>query len=241
MKTCVGCVLTVVLLAAGCAQAGVRGPAEVRAPAGQTSDPGGTTTARRDKDPVRGGVDRDSSRVPCARRTTDLGVHRGFSRGDAILVRLCAVQGLRSTSPESQPGDRYYVDGAAGDAIVNARVSAAVSGLIRVARRHGLTLVAISSFRTMRHQQDLCSADEGCRRHDYTFVAPGGFSNHQLGIAIDFAGTTVRGRRSCVRGRAQDPGSRTWRFLAAHGSRFGLRQYAAESWHWDASTAADRC
>jgi len=181
------------------------------------------------------------SDLSCAPGTRDLGIHRGFVGGGAVRVRLCAVPGLPSTSPESAPGGAYHVAGAAGAAIVNATVSHGVLGLVQAARRRGLALAATSSFRTMEHQRALCAANRVCRHGDFTYVAAPGFSNHQLGIAIDFAGTAVEGRSACGRGRAVDPRSRTWRFLEHHARHFGLRQYAAESWHWDASDEAGHC
>ncbi len=125
--------------------------------------------------------------------------------------------------------------------IVNARVSRAVLGLLSAARSQGLRLEATSSYRSMRHQQELCAANAACVAGDHTFVAPPGYSNHQLGVAIDFAGTHVEGDRTCGRGRASDPTSEVWEFLRRTAHGFGYRQYAAESWHWDPTTTPDRC
>jgi hypothetical protein len=60
-------------------------------------------------------------------------------------------------------------------------------------------------------------------------------------MAIDLIGTWVRGKQSCGRGRAVDPASEVWAFMEQHARDFGFRQYAAESWHWDASGSEDRC
>ena len=190
---------------------------------------------------VVGDVAAPSAGVPCSPGTRDLGVHLGFAGGNAVPVRLCAVTGLPSSSPESTAGSPFHVPRARGDAIVNARVSRAVVALVRSADRRGLRLRAVSSYRSMRHQEELCGANGACAGGDYTFVAPPGYSNHQLGVAIDFAGTLVEGTRSCARGRAVDPASRVWVFLRRVAGRFGFRQYAAESWHWDATATADRC
>jgi hypothetical protein len=58
---------------------------------------------------------------------------------------------------------------------------------------------------------------------------------------IDLIGTYVRGKQSCRRGRALDPASEVWAFMEKYARDFGFRQYAAESWHWDASDREDRC
>ncbi len=185
-------------------------------------------------------INKDASSVPCAAGTRDLGVHPAYASGRQIPARLCAVTGLKSTSEESRRGSTYYVKGADGDAIVNARVSGAFAGLFLAAQNSGIRLTAASSFRTMAHQKALCQSNSLCRKGDYTFVAKPGTSLHQLGAAIDFAGTSRKGGSSCA-SRATDSGSLTWRFLERNARRFGIKQYAPESWHWDALRASNRC
>lgn len=191
--------------------------------------------------PIVGSIYADSSAVACAAGTTNLGVHYAYSRGTRIRARLCAIPGMRSTSSESTPGSAYYIAGANGNTVVNARVSNAVLGIFTAGRNSGLTLRTVSGFRSMAHQQALCNANSLCRNGNYTYVARPGYSNHQLGVAIDFAGTNVKGAASCTSGRAKDPGSVTWSFLERNARRFGYRQYAAESWHWDPMVSTTRC
>ena len=171
----------------------------------------------------------------CAPGTVGLGRHEVWRLGARGTARLCAVRGFPSRSAESTPGSRWYVAGARGRVIVQARVSGRVAALHRRAQRRGLSLAATSSYRTMAHQQALCRADARCSRGDYTYVARPGHSAHQLAVAIDFRGTSVRGRLTCGAGRARDGHSRVWRFLQDHARDFGFRQYAPESWHWDAT------
>ncbi len=182
----------------------------------------------------------DSTALRCAPGTRDVGVHAGYVEGRRVFVRLCALPDLPSSGAESSPRSSFYVRGARGQAIVNARVSGAAQALVEAARREGIRLSANSSFRTMRHQRRLCRDDLGCRTGNHTLVAPPGHSQHQLGVAIDFAGTRVTAAGSCER-RAEDPTSRVWTFLHRHAGRFGFRQYAAESWHWDALPGPGRC
>ncbi|UMG91846.1 D-alanyl-D-alanine carboxypeptidase family protein [Nocardioides sp. TF02-7] len=204
--------------------------------------PGSAVTLTPRPVPTRpvGDLRADSTALRCAPGTRDVGVRAGYVDGRRVAVRLCAVPHLPSSGAESTASSRYHVPGARGRAVVNARISGAVRALVEAARREGLRLSANSSFRTMRHQRDLCREDPGCRRGDHTLVAPPGHSQHQLGVAVDFSGTRVTGGRSCDR-RAEDPASRVWRFLRRHAARFGFRQYAAESWHWDALSAPGRC
>ncbi|GAA1395159.1 peptidoglycan-binding protein [Luteococcus peritonei] len=186
---------------------------------------------------VVGNIRAASDRVACAPGTRNLGVHTGYAAGRPVRIRLCAIPGLRSSSSESVPGSRYYVRGANGDAIVNSRASSAYLGLVRVAGNSGRTLRANSSFRTMAHQRDLCRGNAACRRGTYTWVMRPGWSNHQLGAAVDFAGTHTKG--SCSR-PARQPSSATWGFLQRNAGRFGIRQYQPESWHWEAAPSPCR-
>lgn len=199
-----------------------------------------TLTPRPSPNQPVGDLRADSTELRCVQGTRDLGVHAAYVDGRGAAVRLCAVPGLPSTGTESSRGNAYYVPRSRGEAIVNVRVSGAVRALVRAARREGINLSATSSFRTMRHQRDLCKMDVGCRAGDYTLVAPPGWSQHQLGVAIDFSGTGVTGTRSCGR-PATDATSRVWQFLRRHAGQYGFRQYAAESWHWDALPGPARC
>jgi hypothetical protein len=186
-----------------------------------------------------GNVFADSTGVPCANGTRDLGTATGYSGGNPVGIRLCALPNLPSTSEESQPGTAYYVANANGNAIVNSRVSGAVFALVNSAKNAGRDIRASSSFRTMAHQQALCNANPGCRSGNYTAVARPGTSNHQLGIAIDFAGITGTGGQTCGTRATSTHPVYTW--LRANASAYGMRQYSAEAWHWDFYSSSNRC
>lgn len=190
-----------------------------------------------------GDITRPSVDLMCAPGTTDIGTNDAYINGRKIPIRLCSVDDLPSSSETSTPGSKFFLKGAAGHAIVNARVSGAVVALVEDAAAHGIHLRANSSFRTMAQQQDTCAHDlsGGCQKGDYTYVAQPGYSNHQAGAAVDFTGTSVSGKDVCDSTRAKDPKSRVWRFLNSDALRFGFRQYAPESWHWDVMSGADRC
>ncbi|GAB2978317.1 peptidoglycan-binding protein [Nocardioides montaniterrae] len=212
---------------------GMAGPATFRAM--------GIARARSCGGPIVGGIYQDSSNVACAAGTTNLGIRSVYFSGTAINARLCAIPGFRSSSSESQPGNAYYVSGANGNVIVNARASNAMLGIFLTAKNSGLTLSANSSFRTMAHQRYLCSTNSLCSRGVYTYVARPGYSSHQSGVAVDFNGTSVKGGGSCAT-RATNSSSAVWSFLERNARRFGFEQYSAESWHWDARTdLSNRC
>lgn len=193
--------------------------------------------------PIVGTMASDSSGVACFAGTRDLGVHDAYSAGTRIRARLCAIPGLKSSSDESRSGSAYYVSGANGDVIVNARGSGAVIGIYRAAINSGIAISATSSFRTMAHQQALCNADSGCRNGNYALVARPGYSNHQLGAAIDYSMShSPNSGATCSSGRDTNTSDALWSFLYRNAARFGVRQYAVESWHWETNPASSsRC
>ncbi|HVS58456.1 MAG TPA: D-alanyl-D-alanine carboxypeptidase family protein [Candidatus Saccharimonadales bacterium] len=180
----------------------------------------------------------DSTSVSCAAGTTDLGNATGYANGNQVPIRLCAIPDLPSSSEESTPSSAYYIQGANGDAIVNARVSGAFLSLVQAAKAAGISMHANSSFRTMAHQQALCSQNSACNGGNYTFVAKPGTSNHQMGLAIDFTmGNTSKFNDSsstCVQvsGRCEAPGDAVWEWLNSNASNYGIKPYSAEYWHW---------
>ena len=189
-----------------------------------------------------GNVRADSTALVCSPGTKDLGEGEGYDEGRLIPVRLCAVEGLPNTGTESTKGDPYYIDGSDGLTVVNARISGAAAALVKRASKQGVDLVAGSSFRTMKKQKALCQEDVtgGCPAGDYTLTAQPGHSSHQLGIAIDFEQPSATGGKTCAT-RASEPASAVWRFLNKNALNFGLKQYSAEAWHWDAYGGKDRC
>lgn len=158
-------------------------------------------------DPFTSSVD-----VACFAGTKDVGVQDGYHDGTAVQIRLCAIPNFPSGSEESQPGSKYYVEGADGNALVTSRVSGAVLSMVNDAASSGTPLAANSSFRTMAHQTGLYNAP-----HSNPVARPG-YSNHQMGAAIDFA--------NCSRGSA------TFDWLVANADKYGYKNLPSESWHW---------
>jgi D-alanyl-D-alanine carboxypeptidase-like protein len=173
--------------------------------------------------------------TPCAAGTNDAGTTTGYTEGSPVEIRLCAIPGLPSSGQESQPGNSYSIGGANGFALVNSKVSANWLALVQAASAAGHTTAATSSFRTMAHQEDLCNANTQCSNGSYTFVAKPGTSNHQLGLAIDFAFPGGNNTSSCVDsgGVCTLPGSAFWIWLRDNSKTYGMSQYSAEYWHWD--------
>lgn len=185
-----------------------------------------------------------SASIACAPGTTDLGVHDGYHSSARIPVRLCAVNNLPSTAPESNPTSSFYIRngkvGANRHAIVNSRVSRAVQTMVRDMKAAGLSPTTFSTFRSMARQQVLCADDVRCRGRNYRYLARPGTSNHQMGLAIDFTMPRTTSRTARCAAPASEPGNPVWRWLSTHAGHYGFKQYSAEPWHWEA-TAAGGC
>jgi hypothetical protein len=109
---------------------------------------------------------------------------------------------------------------------VNSEIADNVTKLIAAAKAAGLTMSSDSSFRTNEEQQYLynCYQTQQCN-HGYQAAKPG-YSNHQMGYAIDFMCDSATesnesfGTTKCF----------TW--LQQHAGEFGLKNLPSESWHW---------
>jgi LAS superfamily LD-carboxypeptidase LdcB len=98
-------------------------------------------------------------------------------------------------------------------------VSGAVYAMAQAAQKDGVNLSADSCYRTMANQQTLW-VKYGM---DPVRVARPGYSNHQMGIAMDIIGA----------GDGPAPGSGAiWNWLTKNADKFGYKNYPAEAWHW---------
>lgn len=178
----------------------------------------------------------DSSSIACDPRTVKLGQATVTNKGGSITIQLCGIKGIPSSGRESTKGDKYYVEGADGMSIVNSRVSKIFADLADAAKVAGVKLTSGSTFRTRAHQNDLWIANG----KDSSKAAPAGSSNHEVGIAIDFSIDAPYKEGAACSERSTARSSTMWKFLnGSPGSpgaqKFGIYQYAAEGWHWDAS------
>lgn len=181
---------------------------------------------------------KDSSNIQCASGSKDLGVHDAYRGGQLFKARLCALSDLPSSSEASTPGNSLYIQGANGKAIVNSRVSKNFVALVKAAKSDDIPMKAMSSYRSMKQQEQLCRDDAGCSSGNYTAVAKPGTSNHQAGVAIDFAMADQAkyslDTGNCVtkNGVCEAPGDKVWEWLQDNASKYGLKQYVNEFWHW---------
>ena len=177
----------------------------------------------------------DTTSIPCAEGTKDIGLQDAYVKGNLFKSRMCSVSNLPSGGQADNPGSSYSTAGADGHAIVNSRVSGAWYKLIQDATNAGINFRANSSFRSMPHQQSLWNNNPNSK-----LVARPGFSSHQAGVAIDFSNMGGKVPGASCGNRATNSGD-GYKWLRENANKYGFKQYAAEAWHWDALNAANRC
>jgi hypothetical protein len=162
----------------------------------------------------------------CDPRTTTLGEVDGYESGTKTRIQVCAIPNLSSNGLESDPSSSYYIQGASGKAIVNASVSRSTFEMVEAAKAQGTILSGASTFRSNQHQQALYSDYQNGTGNE---AARPGYSNHQMGLAIDF---DISKCPTTIGGKCAAPGEPEWDWLNVNASRFGFSQYSGEAWHW---------
>lgn len=153
----------------------------------------------------------DSSEIACAAGTNDVGVEDGYTGGNLVRVRLCELTNIdKINDPDEDARVR-----------VNSRVSGAFKALTDKMRTDLGRAPIVSSFRSMAEQ---IRAKEiyGSR------AADPGFSNHQMGLAIDFQLDT--GNNDATKAPGSDA---VYDWLVANAASFQVKQLDSESWHWE--------
>ncbi len=149
----------------------------------------------------------DTSNLTCA-AGTDAGIGDGYAKGKLYKIRLCTVGGIT----------------------VNAQIASNVQGLLNKSISDGLKLTG-GGFRTMQQQISLRTSNgcpdvydapaDRCR----TPTARPGYSNHQMGLAIDFSssGSLIRSKSSS---------GFIWLNNDLNAKNYGLFNLPSEPWHW---------
>jgi len=213
-----------------CAYASIEEASESCKRAGVEGGSASTATEQAPSELNQDELFQDSSNIACAPNTRTVGVQDGYTGGKLVKINVCAIPTIKSTGEESNGG--FGVKGGNGELLVNARISANAYAMGLAAQKPkaeggiGTTLMASSGFRTMAHQQSLCPCDG-------ENVATPGYSNHQMGLAIDFSLPGKGLSTLCVQ-RTRAPGNAMWDWLNKYATPgYGFRQYAKEAWHWD--------
>jgi D-alanyl-D-alanine carboxypeptidase len=122
-----------------------------------------------------------------------------------------------------------------GSVTVAGSIADNVQALLNAAANDGVSLCAVSGWRSPEKQIEL--RREHCGSSNYAIyympasrcsppTARPGSSMHERGLAIDF---------SCNGGGAIRYGNSCWNWLAAHANDYGLYNLPSEPWHWSTS------
>lgn len=161
----------------------------------------GTGTTQGGAENITAIVSGDTTNIPC-KAGEDKGEADGYSDGKLIKIRTCKVQGI----------------------IINSQISGNLDNLLTAAKSSGLNLSG-GGFRTMQgqialrkanHCPDIFNASSKSCSPD---TARPGYSNHQMGFAIDFDNCSSHGT-AC------------YKWLASNATTYGLKNYPPEPWHW---------
>jgi len=160
----------------------------------------------------------DTTDIPCEGQTTRQYDADGYKSGQRYRILVCVVE---------------LPDGSAGPH-VNSQISGQVYAMLQDAWSDGVEMTG-GGFRTMAQQIELRTTN-GCPDiYDSPSsscsvpTARPGYSNHQMGLAIDFHGVH---NNATVDGYKADPNNETWVWLTNNANFYGLYQYTAEAWHW---------
>ncbi len=122
-----------------------------------------------------------------------------------------------------------------GSVTVAGSIAGNVQALLNAAANDGVSLCAVSGWRSPQKQIELRRAHCGSSNYAIYYMpssrcspptARPGSSMHERGLAIDF---------SCNGGGAIRRGNSCWDWLAAHANDYGLYNLPSEPWHWSTS------
>jgi LAS superfamily LD-carboxypeptidase LdcB len=161
-------------------------------------------------------VSGDTSNIQCPiylPGVKDGGVKDGYRNGKLIKIRVCLIKG--STGKK--------------DVDINSQIAEKVYNLFKAAERDGIKISA-GGFRTMSEQIGAAKAN-GCYKNgnfnkkdcDIPTATPG-YSNHQMGLALDITDSTG----GTIKSRA----SKEYKWLALNAHKYGLYNLPSEPWHW---------
>lgn len=155
-----------------------------------------------------------SAGMPCPNGTRDGGDQPGYRDGTPVTVKIC------------------FIGGGEG---VNAKIAGNILKLINDSAAQGITLSVGSGFRTMEKQAELYrdNCGNGTRKCQPDTSRPG-YSNHQMGLAIDFGynGKTICYRPISMQRSANCKGNAGFDWMKANAANYGLKNLPSEAWHW---------
>lgn len=200
--------------------------------AGTCQVAGGTVTL--DGLPTQAQLEAPDVNVACPDGTTDLGIHTGGVNGKKVPVRLCSVAGTVCTGSDCRKGELSGL--ARGEVIVNAMIAPQFIGWLNAIRAAGQDPTFNSSYRSWETQSSFTGGN----------VARPGWSNHQMGYAVDISGLPGSYNRHNCQGFAPDGSCKAfgtaWETYHSAGLDNGALFHNEEFWHleWLITDAKDR-
>ncbi|MGP9683876.1 hypothetical protein [Brachybacterium sp. AOP3-A1-3] len=184
--------------------------------------------------PTQEQLTQDSANVACPEGTTDLGAATGGYQGKRIPIRLCSITGTVCTGSDCRDGELGGI--ARGEVVVNSLVAPHLMKWLEAVRADGYNPQFSSSFRSWETQASFSGGN----------VARVGYSNHQMGAAIDISGLPGGYNRHNCAGFAADGSCKSnslpWSSYHKHGVENGALFHDEEFWHleWVITRAHER-
>jgi hypothetical protein len=169
----------------------------------------------------------------CPAGFTDAGVEDGYNNLKRYRIKLCKLNDTNLYIKASNAGK------------VNAVIAENTLKMLKDANAAGVPLKAGSVFRTMADQKRI-GKDNGCPDNwtrsgqcKKNPTAPAGKSNHQMGVAIDFAcgntGTVchpIKPTSAAIKSCPKSNGKKCLDWLLANANKYDFYNYEVEPWHW---------
>lgn len=169
----------------------------------------------------------DTSAIACPAGTTDLGVADGGFNGRHIPIRLCSITGTVCTGSDCRKGE--LGGKARGEVILNSVVAPHFIKWLTEVRAKGLNPTFASSFRAWNTQSGLWAGGSNGN------AARPGYSNHQMGTAVDISGLPGSYNKGQCIGKAPDGGCMAagseWPVYHQIGLVNGAAFHDSEFWH----------
>jgi len=168
----------------------------------------------------------DTTNIPCDPNSLREYVAEGWAQALKYNIRICVI-------PKA--------DGSSGPH-VNSQISSQIYFMLQDAGRAGVALSG-GGYRTWDGQINVrinnCAADPDNPTYYEIYEKPAGecnppsarpgWSNHQMGFAIDFSGINNEGE---VNNAKIAPSNPHWVWLNENAFKYGLSQLRTEAWHW---------
>lgn len=178
--------------------------------------------------PTQAELAKDSSSIACPEGSSNLGVTAGGYKGKRVPIRLCSITGTVCTGSDCRQGE--LGGKAKGEVVLNSLVAPHFIAWLKDVRAKGKNPVFSSSFRSWETQGRLAGTGSGN-------VARNGYSNHQMGTAVDISGLAGSYNRNQCSGHTKDGACKStdpnWNTYHSAALSNGADFHDEEFWHME--------